>query len=182
MLFGGHYSLRASEQVSIKGNIEIDDPYLKIAEMVLNDIKDRGGYVEYPQIESWALERGIGKYTLRTVVNDLIGQGKLKAPDGFFDDGEEIEPPVPKAVTMGEEDSESVIKLKEYFKTYWSVGMLRLFEDMQKAGIEGANEAVKQLVERGYLELSPTGVLNATKKLLGEDKQDGKKLSNLARL
>lgn len=174
--------MRTSDQISIKGNIEIDDPYLKIAEMVFNHIKDRGGYVEYPQIEAWALEGGIGKYTLRTIVNDLIGQGMLKAPDGFFDDGEEMEPPIPKAVAIGEEESESIIKMKEYFKTYWSVGMLRLFEDMQKAGVEGANEAVKQLVERGYLELSPTGVLNATKKLLGEGKQDGKRLSNLAKL
>lgn len=174
--------MRASEQISVKGNVEIDDPYLKIAEIVLSDIKDRGGYVEYPQIEAWALEKGIGKYTLRTVVNDLIGQGKLKAPDGFFDDGEEIEPPIPKAVAIGEEESECVLKLKDYFRTYWSVGMLRLFDDMQKANIEGANEAVKQLVERGYLELSPTGVLNATKKLLGEDRQDSKRLSNLAKL
>jgi hypothetical protein len=61
------------------------DPFVEISRLVLVTLEKRGGKAEFSDMEKWADSTQIGKYTLRTIVSDLIGTGKLKAPDGFLD-------------------------------------------------------------------------------------------------
>jgi len=121
--------------------------------------------MEFADLEKWAEGSNIGKYTLRTVVNEMIGGAKLKAPEGFYDADNEMEPPIPKVVELPKFTPGELEKLKDYLREYHSVGLLRLFEDLSRAGLKEINEILKEAIELGYAELTPSGVVNATKKL-----------------
>jgi len=164
-----------------------DDPFEEVAKAVLATLKKRGGRAEFSEIEKWAETTDVGKYTLRTVVNELIEKGRVKAPEGFYDSGEELEPPVPRVVELPRTSERDVKRMKEYLREYWSVGELRLFDDMSKSGMKDLNEVLKELTEAGYAELTPSSVVNATEKLRKEgefEKGSAKgdsKLSDLVR-
>lgn len=141
------------------------DPFEEIAKAIVSIIKDRGGRMEFSDLERWAEGSNIGKYTLRTVVNEMIGSARLKAPEGYYDAETEMEPPIPKVVELPKFNPAELEKLKDYLREYHSVGLLRLFEDLSRAGLKEINEILKEAIELGYAELTPSGVVNATKKL-----------------
>jgi len=164
------------------------DPFDEVAKAVLATLKKKGGRADFSEIEKWADSTEVGKYTLRTVVNELIDAGKLKAPEGFYDSGEELEPPVPKVVELPRVSERDVDRMKEYLREYWSVGMLRLFDDISKSGMKDVNAVLRELMAGGYAELTPSSVVNATEKLRkeggpekGSAKGSSGKLSDLVR-
>lgn len=144
------------------------DPFEDIAKNILTALKEKGGRANLSELERWAELSDVGKYTLRTVVNELIARNMLRAPEGFYDAESDIEPPIPKVVVLPRFSPSDLEKLKEYLREYHSVGILRLFEDLSRGGIKEVNEVLKEAVESGYAELSPTGVVNATSKLISD--------------
>ncbi len=137
------------------------DPLFEISERVLERLEELGAIVDYGELERWAEGEGIGKYTLRMVLNELVEQGTAVAPDGFCDDGCSFEPPKPKKIGFRKTDPREVERLRAYLEEYWSVGLLRLFDDMARAGVKNVNEALKEVIRLGYAELSRIGVVNA---------------------
>ncbi len=134
----------------------------EIENAILSFIKEKRK-VSYEEIEKWAERNNIGSYTLRIILNDLIERKILDAPDGFFEEESHIEPPRPKSITLYY--SSDYEKLKEYLKEYRSIGILRFFEDLTKMGIKNVNELLRRAIKEGYVELSSSGVINATEKL-----------------
>ncbi|RLE50414.1 MAG: hypothetical protein DRJ31_01375 [Candidatus Methanomethylicota archaeon] len=63
------------------------------------------------------------------------------------------------------EKSEDVKKAIEYLNEYWSVGILRFFSDLKMMGVSDPKAVLRALVEKGYVELTSSGVVNATDKL-----------------
>jgi len=161
MMHGTDQSAEATSRVD-------EDPFEGIAHSVVSVVEKKGGRLQFIELEKWAESTQIGKYTLRTVVNDLIDHGRLRAPDGFMDSSDEFEPPVPKVVELPRISEGDVNAMKKYLREYWSVGMLRLFEDMNRQGMREVNEVLKTIMEYGYAELTPSSVINATGKLLKE--------------
>ncbi len=143
------------------GNCKSADPLSEIAGQIIAKLDEIGGVVDYDEIERWAEGRGIGKYTLRMVLNDLVEQGAAIAPDGYCEDGLGFEPPKPKKVGVRRADNKDVERIKAYLAEYWSVGLLRLFDDMTRIGVKNVNEALKEAIRLGYAELSRIGVVNA---------------------
>ncbi|MGQ9760081.1 MAG: hypothetical protein ACUVQ5_05905 [Candidatus Methanomethylicaceae archaeon] len=144
------------------------DPFEDIANTILATLKNKGGIAHFSELEKWEELANIGKYTLRTIVNELIGRNRLKAPEGFYDAETDIEPPVPKVVQLPRFSPSELERLKEYLREYRSVGLLRLFEDLSRAGVKEVNEVLKEAIDEGYAELTPSSVVNATQKLLKE--------------
>lgn len=144
------------------------DPFQNLADIILTALKERGGKAKFSELETWEELREIGKFTLRTIVNELIERNILKAPEGFYDSGTDIEPPVPKVVQLNRFSPSELWRLKEYLREYRSVGILRLFEDLTRAGLKEVNEVLKEAINEGYAELTPSSVVNATEKLLKE--------------
>lgn len=60
---------------------------------------------------------------------------------------------------------EEIEKAIEYLNDYWSVGVLRFISDLKSMGVSDPKAVLKYLVERGYAELTASGVVNATGKL-----------------
>jgi len=159
------------------------DPFARIGRSAREELQRRGGKADYMQLEAWAEGRGIGKYTFRTVISDMIEDGQIWAPDGFLEAASEMEPPVPKTVASLSVPQADISKMKSYLSEFWSVGLLRLFEDMGRAGMKDANEVVKLLAAQGYVDMPVAGVVNATPKLIPADNsKHGSKLSDLVRL
>lgn len=144
------------------------DPFDEVAHQVLSAVEKRGGRVEFSEMERWAEFTDIGKYTLRTVVCDLIEGGKLRAPEGYADNGDELEPPTPRSLEVPKVSERDIRTMKNYLSEYWSVGELRLFDDMTRAGIKEVGEVLKAVLSQGFAELTPSSVVNATRKLLDE--------------
>ncbi len=144
------------------------DPFEDIAKNILATLKEKGGRANFSELEGWAELADVGKYTLRTVVNELIARNMLKAPEGFYDAEVEIEPPIPKVVALPRFSPSELERLKEYLRDYRSVGILRLFEDLLRTGLNEVNEILKEAIDYGYAELTPSGVVNATQKLIKE--------------
>lgn len=151
--------------------MENEDPFEEIAKNILTILKEKGGRADFSELEKWAELTNLGKYTLRTVVNEMISGARLKAPEGFYDAETEIGPPIPKVVELPKFYPAELEKLKDYLREYHSVGLLRLFEDLSRAGLKEINEMLKEVIEGGYAELTPSGVVNATKKLIVERKR-----------
>jgi hypothetical protein len=159
-----------------------EDPFHKIAFRILEELTACGGKADYAQFENWAEIHGIGKYTLRTVINDMVEDGRLRAPEGYLDNGEELEPPAPKVIERLNAPLQDIALMKCYLREYWSVGLIRLFEDMGKSGIKDVNEVLKVLLQEGSAELVGPSVINATGKLLKDTKvKQEAKLSELVK-
>ena len=137
------------------------DPFSDIAGQIIEKLGEIGTVVDYEELERWAESEGIGKYTLRMVLCDLVEKGEAVAPEGFCDDGCGIEPPKPKKIGVRKADPKDVERVKAYLTEYWSVGLLRLFDDMMRAGVKDVNEALKEVIRLGHAELSRIGVVNA---------------------
>lgn len=152
-----------------RGRVGHIDPFDDVARQVLSTVEKRGGRVEFTEMERWAEFTEIGKYTLRTVVCDLIEVGKLIAPEGYSDRGDELEPPTPRSLEMPKISERDVRAMKRYLCEYWSVGELRLFEDMSRGGMKDTGEVLKAVLSQGYAELTLSSVINATRKLLDEE-------------
>jgi hypothetical protein len=146
------------------------DPFEGIAHSVIMTVEKRGGKVDFQELQKWADATEVGKYTLRTVVNDLIDHGRLNAPDGFLDGDDDFEPPIPKVVELPRIAECDIKAMKRYLSEYWSVGELRLFEDMVRLGMKEINEVLKAITDSGYAVLTPFSVINATEKLLRESR------------
>ena len=56
-------------------------------------------------------------------------------------------------------------KAIQYLNRYWSVGDIRFIEDLKKNNVKDPEKVLKELLEKGYVERHPLGVLNATNKL-----------------
>jgi len=56
-------------------------------------------------------------------------------------------------------------KAIQYLNRYWSVGDIRFIEDLKRNNVKDPEKVLKELLERGYVERHPLGVLNATDKL-----------------
>jgi hypothetical protein len=79
-----------------------------------------------------------------------------------------MEPPIPKTIELPHVPENDVCSMKRYLCEYWSVGELRLFDDMSRSGMKDVNEVLKEVIERGYASLAASSVINATEKLLKE--------------
>jgi hypothetical protein len=145
------------------------DPFDEVARQVLSTVEKRGGRVEFSEIERWADFTEIGKYTLRTVVCDLIEAGKLSALGGYANKGDDLEPPTPKTLEIPKIPEKDVRAMKRYLGEYWSVGELRLFDDMARNGMKDVGDVLRFVLGQGYAELTPSSVINATAKLLEEE-------------
>ncbi|MBC7121258.1 MAG: hypothetical protein H5T33_06790 [Candidatus Methanosuratus sp.] len=137
------------------------DALSEITGQIIEKLDEIGTVVDYDELERWADGAGIGKYTLRMVLNDLVEQGVVVAPDGFCGDGCDFEPPKPKKVALRTVDPKDVERIKVYLAEYWSVGLIRLFDDMTRAGVKNVNDALKEVIRLGHAELSRIGVVNA---------------------
>lgn len=137
------------------------DPFAEISERILERIGREDGAVGYEELERWAEANGIGRYTLRTVLIDMVDDGILVAPEGFCEGDCDIEPPKPRKVGVKRADPRDVERMKAYLSEYWSVGLIRLFDDMARAGMKDVNEVLKEVIRLGYAELSGIGVVNA---------------------
>lgn len=146
------------------------DPFEEISRLILSLVTRKGGKVLFKDVEEWAASTQIGKYTLRTVINDLIEEGKLRAPDGYLAGDDGSEPAIPRCLEAPRAQDRDVCTMKRYLSEYWSVGELRLFEDMSRLGIKDVNEVLKKVAEQGYIVLASQSVVNATEKLLQEAK------------
>ncbi|MDI9609320.1 MAG: hypothetical protein QFX34_03465 [Candidatus Verstraetearchaeota archaeon] len=143
------------------GRVECTDPFSEIAGQIIAKLDEIGDVVDYDELERWADGKGIGKYTLRMVLNDLVEQGAAVAPEGFCEEGCGFEPPKPKKIGVRKADPRDVERVKAYLAEYWSVGLFRLFDDMSRIGVKNVNEALKEVIRLGYAELSRIGVVNA---------------------
>jgi len=157
-----------------------EDPFSKIAFRILEELTACGGKADYAQFENWAEMHGIGKYTLRTIINDMVEDGRLRAPEGYLDNGEELEPPAPKVIARLNAPLQDIVRMKGYLREYWSVGLLRLFDDMSKSGVKDVNEVLKFLLQEGSAELAGLSVVNAAGKLIKDVK--GKHEAKLSEL
>ena len=146
------------------------DPFEGIQKQVLSLVARKGGKVLFCDVEEWAASTQIGKYTLRTIIIDLIDEGRLCAPDGYISGEDGSEPPVPKCLEIPHAQNRDVCTMKRYLSEYWSVGELRLFEDMLRLGIKDVNDVLKEVAAQGYVVLTQQNVVNATEKLLQEAK------------
>ncbi len=146
------------------------DPGDGLASGIVEAVRGRGGRATLQEIEAWAESRGVGRYTLRTLVGDLIEDGLLLAPEGF-DNGED-EPPSPRVLEVPRIE-EDLARMKAYLREYWSVGLLRVFDDLGRSGMRNIGEVLKAAIGEGYAELLPTGVVNATAKLREDGKAQG---------
>lgn len=159
------------------------DPFARMGKSALDELQRMGGRSEYALLEAWAEGKGIGKFTFRTIIDDLIEEGRLWAPEGYFEAVDEMEPKVPKVVAIQSASTADIAKMKSYLKEYWSVGLLRLFDDMSRAGVKDVNEVVKLLASQGYIEMPNAGVVNATPKLSsGKASKSESNLSELVKL
>jgi len=75
---------------------------------------------------------------------------------------------------VGEEDLRIAIA---YLNDYWSVGELRLIDDLKSMGVKDPSWVLRRLLELGYVERTPSGVVNATGKL-PKVKRRGPSLAN----
>jgi hypothetical protein len=155
-----------------QGRVGYIDPFEQVARQVLYTVLKRGGRVEFAEMERWAEFSEIGKYTLRTVVCDLIEVGKLTAPEGFADRGDDIEPPTPKLLEIPKISERDIYTMKRYLGEYWSVGELRLFDDMARGGMKDVGVVLRHVIGQGYAELTFSNVINATPKLLDEERRN----------
>lgn len=140
---------------------EFADPISEIKGQIIAKLDEIGTVIDYEDLERWADGEGIGKYTLRMVLCELVEQGAAVVPEGFCEDGGDSEPPKPKKIGARKADPKDVERVKTYLAEYWSVGLLRLFDDMAKAGVKNVNEALKEIIRIGYADLSRLGVVNS---------------------
>ncbi|MEN3007336.1 MAG: hypothetical protein ABC596_04110 [Candidatus Methanosuratincola petrocarbonis] len=150
------------------------DPFSEIAGQIIEKLDEIGTVVDYDELERWADKEGIGKYTLRMVLCELVEQGAAVAPEGFCEDEGGLEPPKPKKIGVRKADPKDVERVRAYLAEYWSVGLLRLFDDMARSGVKNVNEALKEVIRLGYAELSRIGVVNAT-----QPRAPNKKIRNI---
>lgn len=74
----------------------------------------------------------------------------------------EAERPCALSAKKMDEDLRTAIN---YLNSYWSVGEIRFLMDLKNMGVENPENVLKRLLELGYVERSPLGVINATKLL-----------------
>ncbi|MDH5806735.1 MAG: hypothetical protein QXW62_02855 [Candidatus Methanomethylicaceae archaeon] len=147
----------------------MQDEFKKISDAIISMLKEKGK-LSFSELEEWAKENKIGIITLKIILNELIEIGDIIAPEGFYENGSYFEPPAPKFIELAKPSSPELEKLKDYLREYRSVGILRLFEDMVRMGMKDVNEILKKAIKEGYAEITPSGVINATEKLLKSHK------------
>ncbi|MEM1573279.1 MAG: hypothetical protein QXY96_02225 [Candidatus Methanomethylicaceae archaeon] len=147
----------------------MQDEFKKISDAIISMLKEKGK-LSFSELEEWAKENKIGIITLKIILNELIEIGDIIAPEGFYENGSYFEPPAPKFIELAKPSSPELEKLKDYLREYRSVGILRLFEDIVRMGMKDVNEILKKAIKEGYAEITPSGVINATEKLLKSHK------------
>lgn len=136
----------------------------EISNAIISMLREKGR-LSYSELEEWARKNEIGSITLRVVLNFLVENEEIIAPEGYYENTSYFEPPAPRVVELVKSSPE-LEKLKEYLREYKSVGILRVFEDMIKIGVKNVNEVLKEAIKKGFAEITPSGVINATEKLL----------------
>lgn len=61
--------------------------------------------------------------------------------------------------------NDDLLKAVEYLNNYWSVGIIRFINDLKLIGVSEPERILRRLLELGFVEYSPVGVLNATDRL-----------------
>jgi len=74
----------------------------------------------------------------------------------------EEEPGAKDRMRITEDDLNKAI---EYLNDYWSVGVIRFMQDLKLLGVSKPDAVLRKLIELGYVNYSPMGVVNATDKL-----------------
>ncbi|MCS7097971.1 MAG: hypothetical protein NZ922_03210 [Candidatus Methanomethyliaceae archaeon] len=146
----------------------MENEFEEISNAIISMLKDKGR-LSYLELEEWAKRNDIGNITLRVILNSLIESEEIIAPEGYYENGSYFEPPIPKVIELVKSSPE-LEKLKDYLREYKSIGILRVFEDAIKMGVKNVNEVLKEAVKKGFAEITPSGVVNATEKLLKSNK------------
>jgi len=78
-----------------------EDYYKRIVNELYRFIEKAGGRVSFSELAKWAEENNVGSITLSIALNDLIEEGKISAPEGFFEPEDYIVAyPVPRIVAI----------------------------------------------------------------------------------
>ncbi|RLF15702.1 MAG: hypothetical protein DRJ97_03220 [Thermoprotei archaeon] len=161
-----------------------EDAFEKLLERYRRAIEERGGEARFEDIVEWAQREDLGSALVATVIlNEMVKRGVVEAPQGFKEveglegltapvvvklkEAEKPAKPVetkPRKVEEAVPDKDLELAIS-YLNDYWSVGELRLIDDLKLMGVSEPQKVVRKLVELGYVERSPSGVINATEKL-----------------
>ena len=88
-----------------------EDEYTRLMESVLDFVKSKGT-VKYEELMEWAEKEGFSRIAVKVVLNSLIQEEKLYAPDGFKE--AEIDTPwIPTPVTVSVERKKEEVKIEE---------------------------------------------------------------------
>ena len=137
-----------------------------VTTVILNEMVKRG-VVEAPQgfKEVGGIEGLTAPVVVRLARQPPTPPGRPSPPTPRPPEAKlESRPPPPKARAepVSERDLEIAIS---YLNDYWSVGELRLMDDLRALGVSEPQKVVRRLMELGYVERTPSGVINATDKL-----------------
>ena len=146
------------------------------------------GRIFYEELLKWAGEEGIGEYTLRVILQDLLDEGRVKAPEGFYEAESILLPPAPKVVEYAktekekvkvEEAAEELIKEREVHEVEEAVEQPPLEEEKRKETITPAvleaevSDELEKAVEylSSYWSVGVLRFLSDLKKMGVEDPQ-----------
>jgi hypothetical protein len=172
-----------------------EDPFERMLQRYLEAVKAKGGAASFNDMVEWAGREGLGSSVVVAVVlNELVSRGLLEAPEGLrevegFQDLKApaavrlpqppptLKPapaptPTPPEAAPAAAPAEEAGAVEEglkaaiaYLNDYWSVGELRLVDDLKSMGVKDPPRVVRRLLELGYAERTSSGVINATDKL-----------------
>ncbi len=73
------------------------EAYRRLLDKVAAKVEE-AGRISYEELLEWAGREGIGEYTLRVILQDLLDEGRVRAPEGFYEAESILLPPAPKVV------------------------------------------------------------------------------------
>ncbi|RLF11839.1 MAG: hypothetical protein DRJ98_02305 [Thermoprotei archaeon] len=169
-----------------------EDTFEKLLERYRKAIEEKGGEASFEELVEWAQREDMGSMLVVAVIlNEMVSRGVAEAPQGYRVveglDGlaapsvvkllkTETSPPEPMpSITVAKTVTPATLTLEEvkedlevavaYLNDYWSVGELRFLDDLKALGVKDPGKVLKKLLELGYVERTPSGVINATEKL-----------------
>ena len=169
-----------------------EDPFERMLQRYLEAVKAKGGAASFDDVVEWAGREGLGSPVVAAVVlNELVSRGLLEAAGGLREVEGVQDLKAPAAVRLpqptpalkpapaptpvaapaaapAEEAGDVEEGLKAaiaYLNDYWSVGELRLIDDLKYMGVRDPPRVIRRLLELGYAERTSSGVVNATDKL-----------------
>jgi len=151
----------------------------QVAARVKEGLNLMGGVATAKQLLEWAEREGVELPSLLLALSELLKSGEVEAPEGFVELEEYFGCAMPKLVKRRvekvispaakqpriEEVDKELKQAITYLNEYWSVGGLRFIQDMKAMGVKNPEAVLKTLIEKGYVTVTPLGVINATGKL-----------------